>query len=293
MSEPREPPPRLASQVLLHVYTLGGGPSGSVHALHQLNKVTKDFARAGGAFHTAVEVLNIGDGLEWSFGATTYGSSGVSACRACTNAQHKYSETIVVGWTKATAVELDSILRQMTLQWPGDWYDVLRFNCCTFCDAFCVALGAGHLPGWVNRFGRIGAGGVDLLKQAASATKSSVLTVGRMGQVQMGHDDASRESGIVALSRIHPSPRLADQLRDQLKPSAGSDSRDRDTDIASNVSVSTMDAALSDAPSSSVAIPESTGLLTWPDAAMTEEDVVLGAQKVTIAVRSGKRGSWC
>ena len=46
---------------------------------------------------------------------------------------------------------------ELQAQWPGESYDLLHRNCVHFCDALCVRLGVGPLPGWVNRFAHGGA----------------------------------------------------------------------------------------------------------------------------------------
>jgi hypothetical protein len=82
-------------QVLLHVYDVT-----NVDALRGLNSLTKDLVGAGGAFHSAVEVVGISGGGEWNYGYCPEGEgTGVGSNPAKQCEQHKYKETVEMGDT--------------------------------------------------------------------------------------------------------------------------------------------------------------------------------------------------
>ena len=41
---------------------------------------------------------------------------------------------------------MHAILSKMQGEWMGPSYDLLRKNCCSFSDAFCIELGVGPIP---------------------------------------------------------------------------------------------------------------------------------------------------
>ena len=52
---------------------------------------------------------------------------------------------------------MHAILSKMQGEWMGPSYDLLRKNCCSFSDAFCIELGVGPIPKWVHRLADAGA----------------------------------------------------------------------------------------------------------------------------------------
>ena len=125
--------------VTLHVYDLGAGQLAGVGS------------HVGGAFHAAVEI----NGVEWSYGGADAGT-GVFSCepRGCT--MHRYKESIAMGETAMGPKDVDGLVQQMSGEWPGASYDLLHRNCCHFAEGFCVSLGVGAIPTWVNRAAKTG-----------------------------------------------------------------------------------------------------------------------------------------
>lgn len=128
----REPTP-----VILHIYDMGDD-----EVARSVNEVFRPVGL--GAFHGAVEVY----GREWSFGHTEEGS-GVFSCEPQGCPEHTYRESIPMGETLLSRREVRDLLKQ--LEWPGLEYDLLRQNCCHWCDEFCKRLGVGPIPAWVNQ----------------------------------------------------------------------------------------------------------------------------------------------
>lgn len=109
-------------------------------------------SQKSGALHGAVEVY----GKEWSFGEKESGT-GVYACEPMKCEEHQYRESIDMGETELTEEQVGALIQVLEVEWPGDSYDLLRRNCCTFSDEMCVALGVGHIPEWVNSLAGAGA----------------------------------------------------------------------------------------------------------------------------------------
>jgi len=139
----------------------------------------------GGVFHGAVEVENMGKGLEWSYGYAAQGS-GVFAFRAKEHPDHRYRETVVLGRTTVTREQLLQTLRRMQAEWGGEGYHLVRCNCITFCHALSSELRVGPIPDWVDRFPRIGAGSLDIAETVADwavAAKESLATALPLGTI--------------------------------------------------------------------------------------------------------------
>ena len=143
--------------VVLNVYDLGteggtGGMGRLTNALPGLNTVLRGVV--GGAFHGALSVY----GLEYSFGWNDQDLTGVFECENCGNTAHRFRESIPLGDTRLGRKELEWILsRELMEAWPGDSYDLLRRNCCHFCEEFAGILGVKPLPSWMNSLANTGA----------------------------------------------------------------------------------------------------------------------------------------
>jgi hypothetical protein len=96
----------------------------------------------GGAFHAGVEI----HGREW-----TYGKSGIECGEPRCHQVHVYHESICLGETGLTALDVDSVVRRMKSGWSGKDYHIFDYNCTTFADALTVELIGDHIPGWVGR----------------------------------------------------------------------------------------------------------------------------------------------
>ena len=140
-----------AEAVLLNIYDLGDSTT-----IRRLNVMLKPLG--GGAFHAAIQVY----GREWSFGGM--GSedddgeeSGIWSCSPQKCRQHTFRESISLGTTMLSEIEVLKLLTEICEEWPMNSYDLLRRNCCHFCEEFCGLLGVGHLPEWVLNLASAGA----------------------------------------------------------------------------------------------------------------------------------------
>lgn len=140
-------------EVVLHVYDVtNSGSEKTNNTILQINKIFKDRIGLGGIFHSSVQVYG---NEEWSFGFCDSGS-GVFSCPPCKNPMYTYRESIPLGQTNCSILQVNHILRELSREWPGVSYDLLAKNCNHFCDVFCERLGVSKLPAWVNRFANAG-----------------------------------------------------------------------------------------------------------------------------------------
>eukprot|EP00403_Amphidinium_massartii_P016510 CAMPEP_0178422620 /NCGR_PEP_ID=MMETSP0689_2-20121128/27268_1 /TAXON_ID=160604 /ORGANISM="Amphidinium massartii, Strain CS-259" /LENGTH=329 /DNA_ID=CAMNT_0020044191 /DNA_START=44 /DNA_END=1033 /DNA_ORIENTATION=- len=131
---------RRETPVVLHVYTIGAD-----HVAKAMGEVAMAVHR--GAFHSGIELY----GNEWSYGAAPEGSSGVYRYfPKCSSPEHVYRESITLGSTALSPREVLELLRDMSKEWAGSDYNLIRHNCCNFCDALSSRLGLGGIPAWVN-----------------------------------------------------------------------------------------------------------------------------------------------
>jgi len=129
--------------VVVHIYDVAD----------ELSKVNYLLRKIGtGAFHAGVEVY----GNEWSFGYIDEGT-GVFGCEPGKNEMFRHVQTIVMGTTNLSKLQVDRVLSKLAGEWPGSGYDLLERNCCHFSNTFCKELHVGQLPTWVTSLARIGA----------------------------------------------------------------------------------------------------------------------------------------
>lgn len=141
----------LGSSVVLHIYDVS-----RQSGIQRLNSVLcheRSPLKLGGVFHAGVEV----HGLEWSFGLSLGPSPGVESTRPREHPDHSFRQSIYLGWTELSSVEVSDLISILAREYPGPDYDLLTRNCCHFADDLSQRLGVGALPGWVYRLARIGA----------------------------------------------------------------------------------------------------------------------------------------
>uniref|UniRef100_A0A7S2VQH2 PPPDE domain-containing protein n=1 Tax=Zooxanthella nutricula TaxID=1333877 RepID=A0A7S2VQH2_9DINO len=108
------------------------------------SKLNEVFRPVGiGAFHGAVEVY----GREWSYGWSDEGT-GVFSSPPKRCPLHAYRESVCLGSTDMSRRDVAQLLRQ--LEWPGDEYNLIRHNCCHWCEEFCRHLDVEPPPAWLN-----------------------------------------------------------------------------------------------------------------------------------------------
>jgi len=132
--------------VTLNIYNVG--TSEEVRAINKVLRVL-----GTGAFHCGVEVYD----SEWSYRGTGFGMPGVFSRRPRQCEGHIYSESVSMGVTLMSRRHVHDVIRVLSRDWPGSKYDLLKYNCCHFCDAFCKLLGVGQIPGWITNLASTGA----------------------------------------------------------------------------------------------------------------------------------------
>jgi len=131
------------SAVKLNVYDLG-------EEWLRVNDLFSGALPIGGAFHAGLEV----HGLEWSFGR-----EGISCSAPRANPNFIFRETVELGFAQFSSQQVAMILYQeMSPYWNGHRYDVLKKNCCNFCRKLSKRLCGNDIPGWVDRFAKLGRG---------------------------------------------------------------------------------------------------------------------------------------
>ncbi|OII72454.1 uncharacterized protein cubi_00449 [Cryptosporidium ubiquitum] len=126
-----------SNMVILNVYDLDA-VSGSI------NRFTRAFEL--GAFHAGIEVY----GVEYCYGATNDGSSGVTVNLPRRHPIHIYRESVKMGRTNFSRGDIKRIISEMKPLWPGSDYNIFRRNCLTFADEFCMVLNVGKIPNYVK-----------------------------------------------------------------------------------------------------------------------------------------------
>ena len=98
-----------------------------------------------GIFHAGVEI----NGVEYSYGYCDRGSGVFTyAPRDAHAAKHR--TRIAMGRALIDGRAIERRLGRLVICWSGASYALLTRNCCHFADAFCVAIGVGSIPTWVN-----------------------------------------------------------------------------------------------------------------------------------------------
>jgi len=131
--------------VQLNIYDLGTNP-----VVGQINHAL--MAVGTGAFHIGVAV----HGSEWSYGRFQSGT-GVYHLEPGTSSRHHFREALDVGTTDLSQEEVVRILTELSGEWLGCDYDILRKNCVSFSAMLVERLGAGFIPTWVSNLADAGA----------------------------------------------------------------------------------------------------------------------------------------
>jgi hypothetical protein len=113
-----------------------------------------------GLYHTGVEVY----GREWWFGATfDEWTTGITWNPPKMNRDHTYKETLLLGYTSLSPMQVWQAIEDMKWEWRGCSYHLLSRNCHHFTDAFCQKLGVNRPPYWINHLGNMGEGLTEIL----------------------------------------------------------------------------------------------------------------------------------
>jgi hypothetical protein len=133
-------------------------------------------AGLGGVFHGGIAV----DGKEYAFGYCERGT-GVYATRPRANPLYTYRESVDLGETRLPPDEVAAVVRRLRDAWPGGGYDLLRRNCCHFCDALARELGVSPPPAWLNRLANAGEVTAAAAAEAAAVARAVAAEAGRRG----------------------------------------------------------------------------------------------------------------
>jgi len=112
----------------------------------QSNQISKQLLGIGGAFHAGIEV----HGVEW-----TYGGEGISCGDPRSHEVHVYHESILLGETNLSVMEVSDLINELGTEWQGDDHHMLEKNCCNFSDTLGHMLTGESIPEWVVRFPHI------------------------------------------------------------------------------------------------------------------------------------------
>ncbi|CAJ1339212.1 unnamed protein product, partial [Effrenium voratum] len=119
-------------------------------------------------------------GEEWSFGGLCAGDdpedgfeTGIWSSAPQTCRQHTFRESLVLGPTALSHREVLELVYEMSEDWPMNSYDLLRRNCCHFCDELSCLLGVGPLPDWVLNLAGVGAILDDGISQVTSKLRAA------------------------------------------------------------------------------------------------------------------------
>lgn len=155
---------RRPEPVRVNIYDVGTSGGSSV-----LNSLLRPMG--AGAFHCGVEVY----GLEWSFsdaaGPARQDSllrSGIFSSWPKKCKGHRFKESMEIGFTAKSEVQVLMLISKMEEKWPLSSYDVLSKNCCHFADELCVQLGVGHIPPLLMKLAELGASLVGMGQSAAT-----------------------------------------------------------------------------------------------------------------------------
>ena len=193
-----------ANRILLHVYDLIEKdtlmmlpPFGCVV---EIGKCFADMNSAlhavgTGAYHVGVEI----NGVEYAYGATSVPhQTGVFTCFPRLSPGYQYRTTIDLGerplirrsWVSVPStndsqmtvyrevedfIEGRTVMKEMSREYMGNDYDILRKNCCTFARQACLRLGVPdeEIPSWFRNLAESGA----LTQDAVRATVEPLTSV--------------------------------------------------------------------------------------------------------------------
>ncbi|CAE7305587.1 unnamed protein product [Symbiodinium sp. CCMP2592] len=118
-------------------------------------------------------------GLEWSFSdivnctAEERMRTGVFSAWPKQSPGHRYVESVSMGFTSKSEVQVLNLVAGMEAIWPVASYNVLRRNCCHFVDELCKKIGVGGIP---PRLMSLAGAGVSLVEYSQAAADYACCT---------------------------------------------------------------------------------------------------------------------
>ncbi|XP_017064889.1 deubiquitinase DESI2 [Drosophila eugracilis] len=144
-------------------YCMGGNKDSSCDSLEPKEPVvlnvydlvqTNDYTIALGLgfFHTGVELY----GREYGFGGHEFPMSGIFHIQPCNGQaeigeQFHFRESILLGYTHFSNADVDRIVDQLGMQFPGNSYHLTQKNCNHFSNTLAHIVCGRKIPSWVNR----------------------------------------------------------------------------------------------------------------------------------------------
>ncbi|CAM8926174.1 unnamed protein product [Rhodiola kirilowii] len=105
-----------------------------------------------GIFHSGFEV----HGVEYTFGAHDYPTSGVFGVEPRKCPGFKFRKSIFIGTTYLSENQVRDFMERYSAYYNGDSYHLITKNCNHFCKDICHKLTGKPIPKWVNRLAKIG-----------------------------------------------------------------------------------------------------------------------------------------
>lgn len=176
--------------VTLNIYDLHGNGRGIIKGMNALLR-----AVGTGAFHVGLEVF----GQEWSFGHRDSNETGVYSHAPRESELHSYRESVLMGETDLTQSEVVKIIKNMSLDWTGDKYDMLTRNCCHFCDELCMRLSVNRpsfvdMPEWVSSLAAAGAALAGVQDNEGSKENKLTALENKLTALESSPEDANGKS---------------------------------------------------------------------------------------------------
>jgi len=162
----------------------------------------------GGVLHVGVEIAD----REWS-----YSMSGVLTHLPREHPVYILRQTLDMGRTPYSRLEVRCVLREMRAKWRGEDYDLLERNCGTFGNALCEALHVGSLPSWVNRLATASG------KLPAARTITDYMTPDRQAIEEAMRANMSRQTEGTAMRGGCPVSATGDSRGDSKQKGFGGD----------------------------------------------------------------------
>jgi hypothetical protein len=190
----------------------------NVYDMSPINSKTSMFGV--GVYHSGLEVL----GREWSFGQTDTPRSGVfdMAPGGAATDQVTFFKSIHLGSTSLTPAEVRAVIDELSEDFQGLSYNVVKRNCNHFSDTLARRLLGRGIPGWVNRLAFLGSFVSCLLPADLG---------GPSPQGESGSSSSSSSNGLEGSRLIAAPPRVQAFSGQGMTLGGASSSRQGDTNL--------------------------------------------------------------